>query len=302
MISICIPIYNQEISNLINELTNQIRSLSLNIEIIVIDDGSEDVFENQNLLKDHTYIALQENVGRSKIRNLFVEHAKHDNLLFLDGDVVIVGEDFVENYINVIRAKSFDVICGGLLYSDTVPLKTHQLRWRYGIKRECRSVEKRTQSPYNSFMTSNFVIKKEGLIHLPFDEQLTDYGHEDTLMGFELKKTNKAIIHIQNPVLHADHTSNEAFIYKTEKAIQNLFYIHQTQKYQKEFSQSIKLLRLAKILKTLSLTFGVLILFKVVKLTLKKGLISGDIKSLNSYDFYKLGVFLEQEKNRFKLS
>ncbi|MEN8805746.1 MAG: glycosyltransferase, partial [Wenyingzhuangia sp.] len=73
MISICIPIYNQEISNLINELTNQIRSLSLNIEIIVIDDGSEDVFENQNLLKDHTYIALQENVGRSKIRNLFVE-------------------------------------------------------------------------------------------------------------------------------------------------------------------------------------------------------------------------------------
>lgn len=300
MISICIPIYNQQVTKLVQTLARQMSLLNLGIEIIVVDDGSENVFDNENCLKEHTYIELPENVGRSKIRNLFVQYANYDVLLFLDGDVEMVCDNFLKKYIEVVKNNSFDVICGGLVYTDVIPEKTHQLRWKYGVEKECRSVEERMENPYTSFMTSNFVIKKETLISFPFDEKITDYGHEDTLLGFDLKKAQKKIIHIQNPVLHADHESNGDFVSKTEVAVQNLLHILRTQNHSKEFTESIKLLKLAERVKSIKMEYMVLFLFKLLKGFLKKGLATGNITSLNCFNFYKLGVFFEYKKKRIK--
>jgi hypothetical protein len=72
MISICIPVYNFNITSLISELSNQIDLLNTECEIIVIDDCS-DKFKriNQIACAKHTYIELSENIGRARIRNLF---------------------------------------------------------------------------------------------------------------------------------------------------------------------------------------------------------------------------------------
>lgn len=302
MISICIPVYNYDVTELVKALTAQMELLNEDLELIIIDDGSKKEFKikNQSCLKRHTYIELPNNIGRSKIRNLFKDYAKNQFLLFLDCDVEIVENNFLKKYIDNSLRYSFDVICGGLVYSCLVPKKTHLLRWKYGIDRECRSVEERNKYPYNSFMTSNFLVKKKILEAFPFDEKIEQYGHEDTLLGFDLKKASKEIIHIQNPVLHADKESNETFICKTENATQNLFYILNNQSHKNDLIESVKLLSYVMIIHKFKMFFLVNLIFKIIKKNIKSGLISGNITSLACFDFYKLGVFLEYERSVLK--
>ena len=71
MISICIPTYNYNVTELVEELLAQ--SSNLDCEIIVIDDASNPSFvkENSALSDRVNFVCLEQNVGRAKIRNLF---------------------------------------------------------------------------------------------------------------------------------------------------------------------------------------------------------------------------------------
>ena len=88
MISILIPIYNVDVTELVNELNQQANSLSSEIEIICIDDCSsnnEVKSNNQNLknLEIVSYTELSKNIGRGAIRMKLAESAKYKTLLFL---------------------------------------------------------------------------------------------------------------------------------------------------------------------------------------------------------------------------
>lgn len=134
------------------------------------------------------YIELEKNIGRAAIRNRFLNYAKYDNLIFLDCDSVIYSNDFLFKYINAIYENPNQLICGGRKYSELPPKRDKKLRWIYGIKRESKTSEARSKKPHKSFMTNNFIISKKILGTIQFDERLVEYGHEDTLFGFELKK------------------------------------------------------------------------------------------------------------------
>lgn len=292
MISICIPVYNVNITSLVLELEGQINQSDFDVELIVIDDKSLDKVRNQNnnCLKRHSYIQLNKNVGRSRIRNMFLDYSKYEHLLFLDCDVEIIKEDFLANYVKVLKQNSCDVVCGGLEYSKIKPLKENVLRWKFGNQRECRAVALRNENPYASFMTSNFVIKKKLLLFNPFDENLTKYGHEDTLLGFQLRLARKKIIHIQNPVLHADIESNINFLNKTEIAIQNLIVVYSTIDLKTEFSNSVKLLKFTSSMEKYNLNKWVLLFFTILKKPIFSLLKKGYTCRLFFFDFYKLGL------------
>ena len=91
MISICIPIYNFDCTPLIQALEEQILQCGSAIKIIAIDDGSDKAFEeiNKKILLKHNYIVLPKNIGRAKIRNLFLKHTDDKYLLYLDCDVIV---------------------------------------------------------------------------------------------------------------------------------------------------------------------------------------------------------------------
>ena len=74
MISVCIPVFQVEVERLVNELNNQIQNLE--VEIILIDDASDTWIREKNTdLKVDKYIQLHQNIGRSKIRNLFLKYS-----------------------------------------------------------------------------------------------------------------------------------------------------------------------------------------------------------------------------------
>lgn len=302
MISICIPIYNHKITVLVSSISSQINTINVEVELVLIDDGSAEIYkkEHRKVFKNFKYIELEQNIGRSKIRNLFTKYATHQYLLFLDCDVELVGDLFIKKYIDAIKQQSVDVVCGGLLYPNQVPKKEYLLRWKYGVKRECRSVNERNENEYSSFMTSNFVIKKDVLETFPFNENIRQYGHEDTLLGFDLKLANKKLLHVNNPVIHADKESNKSYVEKVEKATQNLYHIANMVSEKDSLENDIKLLSYVGKLHQNKIKVLVMWGFKIVKKPLKTGLTSGSITNLSFFDFYKLGVYLEYEHKKLK--
>ncbi len=218
MISVCIPSFNYDIRDLIRCLHNEIVSNQLDAEIIIIDDGSDNYWRELNHpiknLSSVTYYE-QNNLGRSKTRNNLAIKANGEYLVFVDCDC-LVSDTFIFNYLRYIYHS---VVIGGLTYGPIPKNKDLKLRWKYGIKRESK-VE--CSENGNSFLSSNFMISKKLFNSIQFDSSINGYGHEDTILGIEIRMRGYEIIQINNPVKHLGLDKTEVFLNKTEEAIFNL--------------------------------------------------------------------------------
>jgi hypothetical protein len=212
--------------------------------------------------------------------------------LFLDCDSFVISKDFLRSYI--VQLQNGDsVICGGRVYPENRPNRSRLLRWKYGVKKESKTAVERMVNPNKSFMTNNFLIKKSVLLDIQFDEQLTQYGHEDTLFGLELKKAGITITHIENPILNGDIETNEVFLEKSEKALDTLILLCATSRHADDLTKEVSILIAAKKLKFIKplvrlphLLFG-----RIIKSLLKTGL-----AGIMCFNLYKLGYLLERMK------
>ena len=295
MLSICIPIFNFDTTLLVNALLDEKALLKETVEIILIDDASTSHTKtNKQFDNTCTYITLTENVGRSKIRNLFLEYANNPYLLFLDCDSLILSPNFIANYIAEIKTGT-NICCGGRVYPEICPSRKQQLSWKYGIQRESKTALDRSKNPNDSFMTNNFLIQKSLLEKIRFDERISCYGHEDTLFGYELKKQHISIKHIENPILNGYLETNEAFIDKTEIAIKNLVLITDFLKVDFSFINNVHLLRIYQKVKPFHFLISIVtrISNPIIKQILKRGVVN-----IHLFNLYKLGVLISIKKSR----
>ncbi len=302
MISICIPVYNFNIAGLVADLCREAKEINVSYEIVVIDDGSSQAYTrmNEQACKEVKYIALDKNIGRARIRNLFLKHTKFDNLLFLDCDSKIISKDFISKYIASIKQYEYNIIYGGRVYNKTAPERKKMLNWKYGVRRESQTLNLRLASPNKSFTTNNFLVHRKVLEEVPFDERITGHGHEDTLFGFELGKRGIKISHIDNPVLNGNMEDNIVFLKKTEQSVINLIHILNYVHNDSEFVQDVNILRVYKKIDSRHLTgiikFSFILCKPFLKFILSKGIVS-----LKLFDFYKLGVLI-QNYRRYTLN
>ena len=103
-ISVLIPTYNQPCLELVKQLHAQLERAGVDYEIIVADDGSTDqtsVEANLQIasLPGCQYVVKKENVGRSAIRNFLAQTARYDYLLFIDSDMTMVSDQYIERYL-----------------------------------------------------------------------------------------------------------------------------------------------------------------------------------------------------------
>jgi len=299
MLSILIPVYNFDVRNFVYELHKQAVSCKIDFEILVYDDCSLPEFQKTNNkiseLNNLIYKILENNIGRSKIRNLLAKDSKFQNLIFVDCDSQINSENYISDYLK--HADREKVVCGGRIYSEEKPeQKELYLRWFYGIKREQTSATQRNLNSNASFMTNNFLISKDIFQNLCFDEKISKYGHEDTLFGYELKKNEIRVFHIDNPLIHIGLETNTEFLKKTEQAVLNLKYI--TENYNAtDLKNDIKLLKYTSLLRVFS--FIILPFFNLLKKKIIANILS-DKPNLLVFDIYKLSIFLSCKKNDFK--
>lgn len=230
MLSILIPVYKYNVVPFIEELQRSAVAAKVPFELRVYDDasGAEWHSFNQEIgeLEGVIYRQFENNLGRSAMRNQLARDAKFDNLLFIDGDSGLFSPTYVSDIIK--HLDTDQVIVGRTLYREHPPQdQTQYLRWLFGQHRESIAANIRQANPYQSFKTHHFAIKKKHFIDFGFNEQLREYGHEDTLFGFELKNRAIPVLHVDHGLYHEGLEAAEVFIKKTDQAIKNLLLINQ---------------------------------------------------------------------------
>lgn len=202
VLSVLIPMYRYDCSQLVDDLRRQGDALGVGYEIIVADD------EKLRL-------------GRARVRNWLADKAQGEKLLFIDCDAGVDDAQFLANYLKA--AERAPVIVGGLHHADTRPSTDVSLRYRYERHADRhRSAAKRSQQPYAHFSPFNFLIDRTTFLSIHFDEACTGYGHEDTLFGAELERKGIAVLHIDNPLIHTGLETNAVFLDKSRTALRSL--------------------------------------------------------------------------------
>jgi glycosyltransferase involved in cell wall biosynthesis len=229
MLSILIPIYNHNVTQLISDLHRQATDQFIDFEIIAFEDGSVLHYDQNKAICQKLncrHIASEKNIGRSASRNLLAREARYDHLLFMDCDARVCSDHFIEKYLAFCHEEC--VVIGGTAYDPDEHNPAYSLRLKYGREREARTAAERSK---NNFATFNFLISKTIFDKISFDESIRGYGHEDMLFGHQLKQLGYEFIQIENPLIHTGLDENTVFLKKTEEATANLLKLHKTGRY-----------------------------------------------------------------------
>jgi len=295
MLSILIPTFNYDIRELVFDLYNQASALNIDFEIVAVEDGSTEFLkENCQIesLKNVKYEVLPQNIGRAAIRNYLINNAIYDYLLFLDCDSEICNPDFLKRYIE--NCNKNCVINGGITYDWSKKNPKYSLRFKYGKLREAKTAQERINQKF-SFTTFNLLIYRQIFNKIHFDEQIKTYGYEDLQLGYCLIKSGYNITHIDNALIHKGLDENHIFLQKAETGINNLLKLYKSPECPnlKEFS---KILSIFFKIEKLKLNTVIAFLYRIFKRFIIKNL-TGNNPSLFLFDFYKLGILCNIEKN-----
>lgn len=285
-LSILIPVFNWDCTQLIKDLHFQGLTLGIPYEIIVADDCSTDKdLQQKSRLVAEThencrYFALPHNIGRAAIRNFMADQSKYEKLLFLDCDAEVKDKKFLKKYVEASDKAS--VVCGGLTHPDEIPMKGQELRYLYEKNAAYeRSAGFRSQNPYLRFTSFSFMIDRDVFMKIRFDESYVRYGYEDVQFGHELEENGVSILHIDNPLAHIGLDDSASYLNKTRQAVQNAF------DHQDEIGDSSKLLTNYNKVRSLRMRWVFRFFWAFFQKSMEKNLL-GPKPKLRIFSLYKL--------------
>lgn len=300
MLSINIPVYNIQVTDLVWQLKKQAERISIDFEIRIYDDNSKEPTKTENRklaeFPKVIYREMGENRGRAAIRNQMGLESKKTYLLFIDADSKLISDDYLKNYVEL--AKPGMVLCGGTSYSSQMPDDEKKLRWVYGHRREAISAERRNSKKGFIITSNNFLIDRATFQKIHFREDIGPYGHEDTLLGFDLFKSGIQPLHINNPVEHTGLEDSVIFLNKTRAALENLLFISEkvlpgSDEFQNRMPFLNRYRKITGIIPAMLIKW----FFNLFKHAMEKNL-TGKNPNLLLFDFYKLGYFASLKKNK----
>ena len=216
------------------------------------------------------------------------KESKYQYLIFLDSDSQIKSENFISNYIESVKNPGEMIVYGGTEYIKNKPMDHNfVLHWKYGSNYEALNAEIRSNDPYVTFKSNNFLVDRQVFHKSGFDIQITEYGYEDTLLALKIKSLGVNITHIDNPVYHIGLKENYKFLEDTETAMKNLAQLYNCGKLDNtkllRFYTKIRKLKLDRII------FGVFYPFVDI---MKTNLLSNN-PNLILFQLYKLMIFIK---------
>ncbi len=193
--SVVIPTYNRKpiLEKCLNALEHQHfdSKLIVGYEVVVVDDGSTDStvewLTNQAYDFPHVRLLQQDHQGPAAARNLGVEQAKGDTIIFIDSDLVVT-ENFLQAHAEALRQGEQD------LGSDRL--------FTYGWVINTCNFDDPTSEPFKVtdysrayFATGNVAIARHWLMQAGlFDTRFQLYGWEDLELGVRLKQLGLKLI------------------------------------------------------------------------------------------------------------
>ncbi|WGV23422.1 glycosyltransferase family 2 protein [Halotia branconii] len=194
--SVVIPTYNRQpiLEKCLRALEAQEFSTSSSVsdyEVVLIDDGSTDgTLKWLAAHKDefpHVRWFQQNHAGPAAARNLGVEQAQGDTIIFIDSDLVVL-KDFLQAHANALVAGQKQLDCDRF--------------FTYGAVINTCNFDNPTAEPYKItdfsaafFATGNVAIPKHWLEKAGlFDNSFHLYGWEDLELGVRLKNLGLKLI------------------------------------------------------------------------------------------------------------
>ena len=292
-LTILIPVYNDDASSLVQALVAEARNVKgLDYEIIVFDDGSTDarcIDANHRLalLPGCNYVSAPHHPCRASMRNAMLRQGRYEWCLMIDARLRPANSDFISRYVHA-GADGCGAVCGGVVVDggkNAKKLYRENLRFRYEKHAESlHSVAIRQQHPYQSFRTTNILLRRSVLQHTPYDERIIGYGYEDVMLGRDLKHAGVKVLHIDNPVAYTSFEDNDRYLAKLDEALYTL----------RSFSNELRgyspLLNLIENLKNWHLLW-LLRGFHHVFIRLEHRILIGKHPKLFILKLYKLGVY-----------
>lgn len=128
MVSIIIPVFNAEnyLKNCIDSIFNQDYK---DFEIILIDDGSTDKSNEIAISfaseKDNVSYYYQNNCGAAVARNVGIEHARGDYIMFVDADDALKN-NIISELMFYAETKGYDIVaCSCIVFDRHSEYKEH---------------------------------------------------------------------------------------------------------------------------------------------------------------------------------
>ena len=135
--SLIIPIYNEE--RTLSALLKKLDRLDNKIEIIIIDDGSNDgsdlVLAN---LKEYNVLRNESNIGKGASILKGVNFAKNQNVILMDGDLEVDIDD-IPKLITKFECNNNDALVGvrwgknNILNFDTNKIGNYLINWLFNL-------------------------------------------------------------------------------------------------------------------------------------------------------------------------
>lgn len=293
MLSILIPIFNYDITNLLIEIHKQATEANIKFEIICLDDKSEKyVLENQATINTllHTRIIIpDENLGRINARQALSEASIHDWLLFLDADVMPKSNKFIERYIEAFNSNH-EAIFGGFAYSSRQPDNNSVLRWKYGKTFEKVDAEKRNLKRHQLIISANFLIKKTVFNNINLKINRKSYGLDNYFAAL-LKHHKVSVLHLNNEVFHYGIESSTTYLKKIDESIITLLWMY---KKENNLEHDNKLLIMFKFLKKFKLNYPMILFHRLFNTIIKRNLVSNNPNML-LLQVYKLSYICHKD-------
>ena len=207
-ISVLAPFLRDDPDALIRQLDTEAAALNGQVELILMDDGTNDAALTARLKATldglslpARLITLDANEGRAKGRNRLTTAARGQAFLFLDSDMKPDTPHFLQNWADLFATDAPAVAFGGFSL-DQAPTEA-----RFAVHRalsgasECVPAAERAKMPEKYVYTSNLLVRSDVFDLETFDPGFTGWGWEDVEWAMRVSKRFQ-VIHIDNPATH----------------------------------------------------------------------------------------------------
>lgn len=193
--SVVIPTYNRQ--PILEQCLKALEKQKLtdakidNYEIVLVDDGSTDGtlewLKGNSKEFPHVRPFVQNHLGPAAARNLGVEKAQGDTIIFIDSDLVVT-EQFLQSHANAL-IKGKETLGNDRLFTYGAVINT------CNFDNPTKESYKITDFSAAYFATGNVAIARKWLEKVGlFDTEFQLYGWEDLELGVRLKKLGLKLI------------------------------------------------------------------------------------------------------------
>lgn len=296
-LSILIPVYNESCTDIVSRLLSLCQQRStyhpnFQFEIIAADDASprrESIEANREIARmpNCRFIERKVNIGAAAMRNLLADESRFHWLLYLDCDMQITSERFIDNYL---ECEHKGLINGGIAIG-THQTKGTNLRYLYEKRAEEKhSAINRARQPYKEFRSTNFMVERTVMQQCRFDERFKKSGYEDVMFGKELHAHHIPIHHIDNPTVMTDFEDNPVYMDKIDRSLQTLY------TFRRELRGYSHLISLENGIH-LNIVKSCIRLWHSLFGPCERKMLCGPHPHLRIFDLYRLGYYLTLTKN-----